>query len=295
QVNQKKRASPRRLALPSLPADHLQRIGLEHHLAVFLGHFARYLDHVRDVRNDLRVLVGGEPARQLIHLAVVGEQGHRRALLRARRGAVGRIGRHLVVLPCVVRLVLHVAGHVDDAAFYGLGRRERRCAERGEEDDNHQSSERLAHTYSFEKDPKNHSLIRLPLGYCQCTLRQVVIPRHGPPDVLAVREAPDPTLGDGEIRIRVYAAGVNFADILARLGLYADAPKPPVVVGYEVSGIVEAVGPGVTRVREGDRVAALTRFGGYADCVVAPDWMAFPIPASIDPSAAAAIPVNYTT
>lgn len=113
--------------------------------------------------------------------------------------------------------------------------------------------------------------------------------------MLAVREAPDPTLGDGEIRIRVYAAGVNFADILARLGLYPDAPKPPVVVGYEVSGIVEAVGPGVTRVREGDRVAALTRFGGYADCVVAPDWMAFPIPASIDPSAAAAIPVNYTT
>jgi NADPH:quinone reductase-like Zn-dependent oxidoreductase len=126
-------------------------------------------------------------------------------------------------------------------------------------------------------------------------LRQVVIVRHGPPEVLTLREAPDPVPGDGEIRIAVSAAGINFADILARLGLYPDAPKPPVVVGYEVSGVVDAVGPNVTRLRVGDRAVALTRFGGYADRVVVPEWMTFPIPAAMDANVAAAIPVNYAT
>src|SRR5215210_9421137 len=98
-------------------------------------------------------------------------------------------------------------------------------------------------------------------------MRQVVIPRFGAPDVLQVRETPDPFPGDGEIRIRVRAVGINFADILARLGLYPDAPKPPMVVGYEVAGKVDAVGAAVVGFSEGDRVIALTRFGGYADTV----------------------------
>ena len=79
-----------------------------------------------------------------------------------------------------------------------------------------------------------------------------------------MREAPDPAPGAGEVRIRVRAAGINFADVLARIGLYPDAPKPPLVVGYEVAGHVDAVGAGVTGFAEGDRVVALTRFGGYA-------------------------------
>jgi NADPH:quinone reductase-like Zn-dependent oxidoreductase len=126
-------------------------------------------------------------------------------------------------------------------------------------------------------------------------VRQVVIPRHGPPEVLTLREAPDPTPGDGELRVAVRASGVNFADILARLGLYPDAPKPPVVVGYEVCGVVDQVGPGVTTRRVGDRVLALTRFGGYADRVVVPAAFAFSVPAGLDDVAAAAIPVNYLT
>ena len=126
-------------------------------------------------------------------------------------------------------------------------------------------------------------------------MRQVVIVRHGAPDVLRTRELPDPVPGDGEIRIAVRAAGVNFADVMARLGLYPDAPKPPVVVGYEVSGVVDAVGPGVATHRAGDRVVALTRFGGYADRVVVPEGFAFSIPDTLDPADAAAIPVNYLT
>ena len=88
---------------------------------------------------------------------------------------------------------------------------------------------------------------------------------------------------------------MNFADVLARLGLYPDAPKPPVVVGYEVSGVVDAVGAGVTTHREGDRVVALTRFGGYADRVVVEAAFAFPVPDGLDDVGAAAIPVNYLT
>jgi NADPH:quinone reductase-like Zn-dependent oxidoreductase len=93
----------------------------------------------------------------------------------------------------------------------------------------------------------------------------------------------------------VRAAGVNFADVLARIGLYPDAPKPPVVVGYEVAGIVESVGPGVTSPQEGDRVVALTRFGGYADRVVVPAAQVFGFPDELSDAEAAAVPVTYLT
>jgi NADPH:quinone reductase-like Zn-dependent oxidoreductase len=124
---------------------------------------------------------------------------------------------------------------------------------------------------------------------------QAVIPRYGPPDVFELRTVPDLTPGAGEVRIKVRAAGVNFADILARLGLYPDAPKPPMVVGYEVVGHVDGIGREVTGVSEGDRVFALTRFGGYADSVVVPAEQAFQVPESLSDAEAAAVPVNYLT
>ena len=126
-------------------------------------------------------------------------------------------------------------------------------------------------------------------------MRQVVISRHGPPDVLEVREGPDPGPGVGEVRIRVRAAGVNFADVLARLGLYPDAPAPPCVVGYEVAGLVDGIGSSVTGFHDGDRVVALTRFGGYADVVTVPAAQVFHIPDDLSDSEAAAVPVNYLT
>src|SRR5215831_5974339 len=101
-------------------------------------------------------------------------------------------------------------------------------------------------------------------------MRQAVITRRGGPEVLQIRDAPYPAPGPGEVRIAVRAAGVNFADVLARLGLYPDAPPLPAVVGYEVAGVVDAVGTGVTGLRVGDRVLALTRFDGYASAVVVP-------------------------
>jgi NADPH:quinone reductase-like Zn-dependent oxidoreductase len=126
-------------------------------------------------------------------------------------------------------------------------------------------------------------------------MRQVWITRAGAPEVLQVREAPDPTAGTGEVRIRVEAAGVNFADIMARMGQYPDAPPIPCVVGYEVAGTVDQVGAGVTGLAEGDPVVSFSRFGGYSDTVVVAAHLARKRPEGLGAVAAAAIPVNYAT
>jgi len=126
-------------------------------------------------------------------------------------------------------------------------------------------------------------------------VRAVVIPRHGPPEVLEAQERPDPPVGAGEVRIAVRAAGVNFADTLARIGLYPDAPSLPCVVGYEVAGEIEALGDGVESRRIGDRVIALTRFGGQAELVSVPERNVIPLPDGLSFEQGAAFPVNYGT
>ena len=126
-------------------------------------------------------------------------------------------------------------------------------------------------------------------------MQQIFIVGHGGPDKLQLRESPDPHPARGEIRIRVKASGVNFADILARQGLYPDAPKLPCVIGYEVSGTVDTTGPGVDPSWIGRDVFALTRFGGYSDVVIGPEKQAFTKPASLSHEQAAAVPVNYLT
>lgn len=126
-------------------------------------------------------------------------------------------------------------------------------------------------------------------------MQQVWIPTTGTPDVLEVREAPTPTPGPGEVLIRVEAAGINFADILARQGLYPDAPDLPAVIGYEVAGDVEAVGEGVTELAVDDPVLAMTRFGGYSSHVVVRAAQAFRRPEGMPAATGAAIPVNYLT
>jgi len=126
-------------------------------------------------------------------------------------------------------------------------------------------------------------------------MRQIWITKAGTPEVLQVREAPDPEPKSGEVRIRVEASGVNFADILGRLGIYPDLPPIPVVPGYEISGRVDSVGAGVDASRVGRDVFALTRFGGYADVVCVPVGQVFDRPAGLSALEAAAIPVNYFT
>jgi NADPH:quinone reductase-like Zn-dependent oxidoreductase len=126
-------------------------------------------------------------------------------------------------------------------------------------------------------------------------MRAVVITSHGDPSVLRVQERPDPPLRPGHVRVEVAAAGVNFADTMARTGLYADAPKLPAVVGYEVAGTVVELGAGVEGVSPGARVMAATRFGGYASQVVVPAGDVIPLPDALSFEQGAAIPINYAT
>lgn len=126
-------------------------------------------------------------------------------------------------------------------------------------------------------------------------MRQIVTTRNGGIEVLEVQEAPDPSPRKGETLVAVKAAGLNFADILARQGLYPDGPPKPCVMGYEVSGVVQAIGDADKQALLGKPVIALTRFKGQAEKVVVPLEQLFEKPASLTFEQAAAIPVNYLT
>jgi synaptic vesicle membrane protein VAT-1 len=121
-------------------------------------------------------------------------------------------------------------------------------------------------------------------------MRQVWTTRRGGPEVLQVREVPDPLPGPGEVRIRVRAAGVNFADIMARLGLYPDAPPLPCVMGYEVAGEID-----LPPERAGEKVIALTRFGGFSELVCVPAAAVLLLPERLSFAEGASIPVVWLT
>src|SRR2546423_5476494 len=112
---------------------------------------------------------------------------------------------------------------------------------------------------------------------------------------MKVEQRPDPTPGKDQVLVRVKAAGLNFADILARQGLYPDGPPKPCIMGYEVSGIVEAVGDGVDQNLTGKPVIAMTRFKGQAELVSVPVAQIFEKPDQLSFEQSAAIPTNYLT
>src|SRR2546423_2468589 len=126
-------------------------------------------------------------------------------------------------------------------------------------------------------------------------MRAIVTTANGGVSVMKVEQRSDPQPQTGQVLIRVKAAGLNFADILARQGLYPDGPPKPCVMGYEVSGIVDAVGDGVDQNLIGKAVIAMTRFGGQAELVTIPRAQVFEKPDSLTFEQAAAIPVNYLT
>ena len=126
-------------------------------------------------------------------------------------------------------------------------------------------------------------------------MKALVITQHGPPEVLKVLDRPDPEVGPGQVRVAVKAAGINFSDLLARIGTYSDAPKPPCVIGYEVAGDVESVGDGVDGIKPGDRVIAGSRFGGQAELVVVNAADVVPLPEGWSYEKGAALPVVYAT
>lgn len=126
-------------------------------------------------------------------------------------------------------------------------------------------------------------------------MRAVVVSRFGGPEVLEVKEIPAPRPGPGQILVETRAAGLNFADVLARLGVYKGAPPRPFIPGIEVSGLVESMGEGVTGFTPGDRVFGFCAFGGYAEKVVLKAEAAWKMPQDMGFPEAAALPVQYLT
>jgi NADPH:quinone reductase-like Zn-dependent oxidoreductase len=127
------------------------------------------------------------------------------------------------------------------------------------------------------------------------SVRRVVFRHFGDVSVLEEERVPSIAPGPGEIAVDVAFAGVNYADVLARRGFYKWAPPPPTCVGFEVAGTVSAIGPDVTEHAVGDRILAITRFGGYASRVIVEAARAFRLPASMSLDKAAAIPAVYLT
>jgi NADPH2:quinone reductase len=109
------------------------------------------------------------------------------------------------------------------------------------------------------------------------TMTTIGIKAAGGPDMLVRQERPVPVPGDGEILVKVAAAGVNRPDVMQRMGLYPPPPGAPDIPGLEIAGEVVALGPGVRRWKIGDRVMALVVGGGYAEYCVAHEGHALPV------------------
>ena len=127
------------------------------------------------------------------------------------------------------------------------------------------------------------------------TMTAIEIPEPGDPDALTPGTRPVPTPGDGEVLIKVAAAGVNYPDVMQRKGAYPPPPGASDIPGLEIAGEVVAIGPGVTDYREGDAVCALVSGGGYAEYCVAPAPQCLPIPKGFDMVTAAAVPETFFT
>jgi NADPH:quinone reductase-like Zn-dependent oxidoreductase len=126
-------------------------------------------------------------------------------------------------------------------------------------------------------------------------MKRVIVEQYGGPEVVKVVEAEVPTPGPGEVRVRVLAAGVSFTDSQLRAGTYLGGPKPPFTPGYELVGIVDALGPGCTRLLEGDRVGVLTVWGADAERVCVPEEYAVEVPTDLDPAEVVSLVFPYMT
>ncbi|MFD8633440.1 medium chain dehydrogenase/reductase family protein [Streptomyces sp. NPDC059533] len=126
-------------------------------------------------------------------------------------------------------------------------------------------------------------------------MKRVIVDHFGGPEVLRVVEDDDPRPGPGEVCVRVLAAGVSFTDAQLRAGTYLGVPKPPFTPGYELVGVVEELGPGCSRLREGDRIGALTVWGADAERVCVPEAEAVHVPENLDPAEVLNLVFTYMT
>jgi NADPH:quinone reductase-like Zn-dependent oxidoreductase len=126
-------------------------------------------------------------------------------------------------------------------------------------------------------------------------MKRVVVDRYGGPEVLRIVEDDAPRPGSAEVRVRVLAAGVSLTDAQLRAGTYLGVPRPPFTPGYELVGVVDELGPDCSRLHVGDRVAALTVYGGYAELVCVPEAEAVEVPEGLDPAEVVGLVLTYGT
>ena len=126
-------------------------------------------------------------------------------------------------------------------------------------------------------------------------MKKVIYPRVGGVDSIEILDVEEPQASEGEVVVRIHRAGINFADLMMRQGLYGSNPDFPFTPGYEASGVIISLGKGVKGLELGDRVLAMTGFGGYSEKVSIPSSRVFKLPDSVTFDQAAAIPVTYGT
>jgi len=126
-------------------------------------------------------------------------------------------------------------------------------------------------------------------------MKEVIITKYGPPEVLQVRERPTPSPGEGQVLVRNHFSGVNFSEIMARMRLYPGAPKPPTTLGSEACGIIESIGKDVTQFKPGDKVMLFCRYNSYATHIITEEKMLMKMPSAFSMQDGAAFPVVYIT
>src|SRR5512136_3005221 len=124
---------------------------------------------------------------------------------------------------------------------------------------------------------------------------RVIVTHYGGPDALRVVEEECPEPRDGEVRVRVQAAGVSLPDIMTREGIHPETPRLPYTPGWDLVGVVDRLGDGVSGLEPGQMVAALPIHGAYAEFVCLPPRELVPVPPGLDPAEAVSLVLNYIT
>jgi NADPH:quinone reductase len=125
--------------------------------------------------------------------------------------------------------------------------------------------------------------------------KRIVVTHYGGPDALEVVEEECPEPRNGEVRVRMLAAGVSLPDVMAREGVHPETPPLPFTPGWDVVGVVDRLGNGVSGIETGHRVAALPIHGAYAEFVCLPQRDLVPVPSGLDPAEAVSLVLNYVT
>jgi NADPH:quinone reductase-like Zn-dependent oxidoreductase len=124
---------------------------------------------------------------------------------------------------------------------------------------------------------------------------RVIVTHYGGPDAIQVIEEECPEPKDGEVRVRVLAAGVSLPDVMAREGVHPETPQVPFTPGWDLVGVVDRLGGGVSGIEPGQTVAAMPISGAYAEYVCLPQRELVPVPAGLDPAEAVSLVLNYIT